>query len=679
MRTDAVIDEIKQRLDIVEVIGRSVALKKAGRSYKGFCPFHHNTHTEALMVFPHTGTWHCFGACGTGGDIFSFVQKREGLGFREALELLAREAGIELAPQNQAQAEAQSRREQLREVAAAAARLFHEWLHQRADAAHCRDYLARRGVADETVARFALGYAPNSWDALLGALGPAGRGFQPDDLAAVGLIKPNDSGGFYDAFRHRLIFPIRDVRGRVIGFGGRALSDEQIPKYLNSPQTELFDKGRTLYALDLAREAIRREDRTVIVEGYMDAIAAHQAGFTNVVASLGTALTPDQIRLLKRFSANLTLALDADDAGSAATRRGIATARESLDRQSVAMIREGGLVRQGFELASDLRILALPAGYDPDDLIKEAPERWATLVAQAKPVVEYLFESTIAGLNLDDPLEKRRAAEELLPVVAEIGDVIARSHYLQRLARLLRVDERDLATQMVALSRTATIPRRPPPASTTRRTPTPFADEPPPFDDDGFFPDEEDPFGGTAPTATTRHAPAVPPRPLGTEEWLLFLLMQRPETLHDAIAAGLAASDWVVTQNRALFEALLATPPESALALDEWAEELDATLVAHLRQILHYYSRTPPIPDGLWARAFQDALDKVKLHADRRAAQRLHFLINEMAMLPPAERDSAQLQAAHLELKAVSHRILQRERAILARTESAKLRETLGS
>lgn len=672
MRSDAVIDEIKQRLDIVEVIGRYVPLKKAGRSYKGFCPFHHNTRTEALMVFPHTGTWHCFGACGTGGDIFTFVQKREGLSFPETLKLLAQQAGIELEPQNEAAAAAQARRDRLRSVLAAAAQQFHEWLLQAPEGQHCRAYLEQRGVNAEAIQQFQLGCAFNSWERLFVTLGPAGRGYSVDDLAAVGLIKERDTGGWYDAFRDRLIFPIRDVRGRVIGFGGRALADDQVPKYLNSPQTELFDKSKTLYALDLAKEEIRRQERALIVEGYMDAIAAHQAGLRNVVASLGTALTPDQIRLLKRFTQNLTLALDADAAGSEATRRGVATARDALDRRPVAVLRGQGLLRREYELTGDLRILALPEGYDPDELIKEDPARWHRLVSKAKPVVDYLFDATLDGLNLENPRDKTLAARELLPVIAELGDVVVRNHYLQRLARLLRVDERTLASEMVALTRAT--PARPP-AHRRHQPPESFGGPP----DEEFYPDEEDPFagdGGRTPVA--RRDPDAWSRPLGPQEWLLYLLIQHQHLLKSAIEQGLQPEDWQQTQNRELFEALRQHAPYTGSAVEELVEELDPTLAATLGRILASYEGRPPLPVEALEAELQDALDKVKIAADQAAARQLHYLIDDLQSAG-AEADQNELKQLLVEYGRINQRILRRQRALYARTDAAKLQATLGT
>jgi DNA primase len=322
----SIIEEIKSKLDIVDIISETVTLKKAGKNYTGFCPFHPNTKTPSFVVFPETQSWRCFGACADGGDALSFVMKREGYDFREALEALAKRAGIQLQsvitqPDGQDQ-----QRQKLIELNAAAAAYFHRLLTSSPAGAKVRDYLAQRQLTAETIATFQLGYALDEWDALKKVF--MERGYSPEDLLAAGLIVARDDGSpGYDRFRNRLIIPIRSPKGEVIGFGARALEANQLPKYLNSPQTLLFDKSTTVYGLDLARQTIRQDDQVVIVEGYMDVIQAHQQGAKNVVAQMGTALTEAQLKLLKRLTRNFVLALDADAAGNAATLRGINTAR----------------------------------------------------------------------------------------------------------------------------------------------------------------------------------------------------------------------------------------------------------------------------------------------------------------------------------------------------------------
>jgi len=462
------VDEVKSRLDIVDVISDYVELRKSGRNYSALCPFH-SEKTPSFFVFPETQTWHCFGACGEGGDVFTFIMKRENLSFGEALRLLARRAGVELEPLTPEQARAAAQRERLREVMSAAATYYHNQLLHSPAGEEARAYLRRRELTVETVERFQLGYAPDKWEALKGHL--LGRGYALADLVAAGLVVEREDGsGSYDRFRHRLMIPIRDSRGQVIAFGGRVLREEDVPKYLNSPQTPIFDKSATLFGLDLARETIRRRDQAVIVEGYMDVLQAHQHGFTNVVASMGTSLTEDQLRSLTRLTTNLVLALDADAAGARATLRGLEMAREALGREMVPVITPQGLVRYEGRLQVALHITILPQGQDPDDVIRADPARWSQLVDAALPVLDYYFQALTADLDLGSPKGKAEAVRRLAPILNEIGDPVEREHYLQRLARMVRVDERTLAHQIAAARPRGRRPSAPP---SLEETPSP--------------------------------------------------------------------------------------------------------------------------------------------------------------------------------------------------------------
>ena len=352
----SVVDQVKERLDIVEIISAYLPLTKAGHNYKALCPFH-SEKTPSFVVFPDSQSWHCFGACGTGGDIFTFVQKRENLGFAEALRILAQKAGVELKPRSEQESADEQRRDKLGEISEAAARYFHKLLlnsdNRQADVA--RAYLDRRGLNEETINNFQLGYALDSWQALSGYL--LGRGYQRQDLAAAGLIIERDDGRYYDRFRGRLIIPIRDIRGRVIAFGGRTLDPEGVPKYLNSPQTLLFDKSSTLYGLDMAKGAIRAAGHVVIVEGYMDVLQAHQHGLANIVAQMGTALTETQLKQLSRFTRSFILALDPDTAGNRATLRGLAVARETLARKAVPVPTSRGRLHYESKLDAEQHII----------------------------------------------------------------------------------------------------------------------------------------------------------------------------------------------------------------------------------------------------------------------------------------------------------------------------------
>ena len=437
----SVVDEVKQRTDIVDLVGQYVHLQRAGRNFKALCPFH-TERTPSFIVFPERQSWHCFGACGSGGDVFTFFMKRENVEFGEALRLLAERAGVALG--GRSDPEEDTRRQRLREANQAAAQYFHQALLSSSAGQPAREYLASRGLDEATIEGFQLGYSLPAWDTLKGHL--TGQGFSEEELLTAGLLVEGERGG-YDRFRGRLMFPIRDERGRVAGFGARAL-DESEPKYLNTPQTPIFDKGAILYALERAKEEIRRQELAVIVEGYMDVIAAHQHGLRNVVASMGTSLTERQVNLLKRYTRNLALALDADVAGSEATLRGIQVAADALDKTSVPVPDWRGVIRYQDALAADIRVISLPAGRDPDDVIRSDPEDWRRLAAEAKPVLDHLFEAVTARLDMSQPRERSRAVSELLPLVGAVSDQVVRAHYLQRLARLAQVDEEALRLQL---------------------------------------------------------------------------------------------------------------------------------------------------------------------------------------------------------------------------------------
>lgn len=452
-----VTDEIKRRLDILEVLGPYVQLKRTGRSYKGLCPFH-SEKTPSFIVFPESQNWRCFG-CGRGGDIFNFIMEREGWEFREALEFLAGKAGVELAPRTPAQQQQDQTEERLLGLISEAAAFYHRSLLESPAATHARAYAVGRGFSENTLAAFQFGYAPNSYEAIQKALMPIG--YSQQDLIDAGLLVQRDDGRVYDRFRDRLLIPIQDPRGRIVGFGGRVLSKDAQPKYLNSPQSAVFDKSRLLFGFSQARRSIREKGRAVIVEGYMDAIQAHQAGFTDVVAQMGTAFTESQLRLLAPLANRLVLALDPDSAGQMATDRG----REVIERFSQQAAQEAaaggeaegalisaefsveGILRYQSRLSFDIRVAILPDGMDPDDLIRENPQAWADLVEGALPIVEYVIQQEIAGRNVHDPGVKAEIVGRITPLINELPDAVTRTHYRQRLARLLRLDERALLPQ----------------------------------------------------------------------------------------------------------------------------------------------------------------------------------------------------------------------------------------
>ena len=418
----SVIDEVKQKIDIVDVVGQYVRLTKSGRTLRGLCPFHSEKH-PSFFVYPEQQSWHCFGACNTGGDVFSFVMKKEGIDFGETLRLLAQKAGVTLSTKSEPKAK---EKERLYQVNQAAAQYFHDLLLQSPESEKARSYVASRGLSIKTVTEFQLGVSPNKWEALKQHL--LDIGYTEAELSVAGLVIESEGGGTHDRFRNRLMFPICDIRGRVIGFGARAL-DDSMPKYLNSPETPIFDKSGSLYGINLAKAAIRKQEMVVIVEGYMDVITAHQNGFDNVVASMGTAVTEKQVNTIKRLTKNMDFALDADEAGEEAMLRGV-----------------------GYEntLDAEVKVITLPDGKDPDDVIKEDADTWRNLLEKALPIVDYNFIKVAAAVDLKTPTGKTIAAKELLRIIAKIKNDTRRDHYLRKLSELTETTYKELES---ALSR----------------------------------------------------------------------------------------------------------------------------------------------------------------------------------------------------------------------------------
>ncbi len=406
----SVIDEVKQRTDIVDIVGQYVSLKKSGRNLSGLCPFHSEKH-PSFFVYPEQQSWHCFG-CNTGGDVLSFVMKKESTDFGDALRLLAQRAGVTI-PSRFEREEGKGERERLYQVNEAAAQYFHNSLLTSPTGEKAQSYVANRGFSAKTVADFQLGFSLNSWEALKQYL--LERGYTESELLTAGLVLEAEDGKTHDRFRNKLMFPILDSRGHVIGFGARVL-DDSLPKYVNSPQTPVFDKSSSLYGINLAAAGIRQQDMAVIVEGYMDVITAHQNGFNNVVASMGTSVTEKQVSSLKKLTKNTILALDADAAGEEAMLRGV-----------------------GYEntIGAEVRVVILPESKDPDDVIKENAKLWQKLTEDALPIVDYTFNVVTAKLDLTTARDKSLAADKLLPLIAAIKDNIRRDHYLQKLTKLI--------------------------------------------------------------------------------------------------------------------------------------------------------------------------------------------------------------------------------------------------
>ena len=439
------IDEVKDRLDVVEVVSSYLQLNKSGRNYKALCPFH-SEKTPSFVVFPDSQRWHCFGACNEGGDVFNFVMKMEGWDFHTALEELARQAGVELKPRTPAQEEAAEEADHLRGLLSAAARYYRQILASAPEAERARRYVESRGFSDKTVEAFLLGYSLPEWEGARNHL--TEQGYSVEDLLKGGLVIERESGGTYDRFRDRLMIPIRDGRGRVIGFGARTLDPDGVPKYLNSPKTSLFDKSRTLFGLDMAKRAIRRQDRVVIAEGYMDVMQAHQAGHKNMVAQMGTALTEAQLKQLQRYSKRIVLALDPDVAGVQATLHGVEVARDSLEKEWEPVFEPRGLMGYEGRLGVEMRVLQLPNGQDPDDVIRQNPEKWPELVEEAVPVVDFYLQLLMEDVDLEDTKAKARVVDELLPVLRAVTNPVEREDYVQKIARSLRVDERAVLARL---------------------------------------------------------------------------------------------------------------------------------------------------------------------------------------------------------------------------------------
>jgi DNA primase len=505
----SVIDEIKARLDIVDLVSESVQLRRTGKNYSGFCPFHPNQRTPAFAVFPDSGTWRCFGQCNEGGDIFKFVMKKEGWDFPEALRYLADRAGVQLhVPTEQEKFEAEEH-DNLRALLEEAVTFYRHQLFNTPAGKQALDYLTqKRGLNLQTLETFGIGYAPNAWDAALNYF--VAKGYSAADLLAAGLVTEREPGksqpgatqkaNVYDRFRHRVMFPIREANGRITGFGARIINPEDLPKFLNSPQTVLFDKGHLLYGLDLARKAIRVQDQAVIVEGYLDVIALHQAGFANVVSPMGTALTEQQLYLLKRYSKRIVLALDPDAAGNQATLRGLQVARQAMDREQDPVFDARGLLGHEARLQADIRVTTLPPGLDPDEVVGRDPQEWERIVADARPVVIHVMEALAVDRDLDDPKVKNEIAAQVLPLIEDVPSAIERDTYRQRLARLLRVNE-------AALLEIGPAPRRTRPAS---RRPAPR-------------PGEQRPVPSQAPARMSSYA---------LEAYCLGILLRRPDLLY---------------------------------------------------------------------------------------------------------------------------------------------------
>ncbi|HET7830081.1 MAG TPA: DNA primase [Candidatus Limnocylindrales bacterium] len=631
-----VVAEIKGRLPVADVVGETVQLKKAGTTLKGLCPFH-GEKTPSFVVTPARDTWHCFG-CGKHGDIFTFVMERDGLAFPEALAQLAGRAGVELDERTKRE---DARNARLREVMEAAIAFYHAVLMKSKAGEPALAYLRDRGFTDETIEKHQLGWAPGGWDTLVRQLATK-RQVTAGELVEVGLASPRQrGGGVYDRFRERVIFPIRDQNGHAVGLGGRILGKEgeggidRGPKYLNSPATPLFDKSRTLYLIDRAKSSIRKSGQAVIVEGYTDALMAHQAGFDTVVASLGTALTPQQVALLTRYAKRIALAYDVDAAGEKAGTFG-ATALEELIRQLAPD-------DSGVEL-DDVRVVRLPEGKDPDEVVRDNPDEWREGVRTARPIVDHLIDVHARAHDLRTPGGQARFVDAVLPIIRNLPNPVLRDAYLQRVRQVSGVEERTLLEAMHRRQLREADPR-----------------------------DGRERFSAAA---VVRAADALPVNDIlrgvsRTEQELLRLVLLVPET-HDAVLDGLGPDRLPSQVARELYRAIVIArerdehgvrPPYALSAildgLDEESRALGQALV----------SRAGPDPRELSDRALgyeierlilelddadwqersswnRDAMGEAERDADRDSIERLTLerrLLNEQRRSLDRRRDQTRL------------------------------------
>ena len=547
-------EEIKDRLSLVDTVSKRVDLRKTGRTLTGLCPFH-SEKTPSFVVFPENNSYHCFG-CGAHGDIFTFVMRTENQEFVEALRDLARQAGIQLPSRSRNKGEVE-RHTRLVEINEMALQFFQGRLWGKGGKP-ALSYLRDRGLRDRTIEGAQLGWAPDSWDALGKHLGE--RGIEEKDRIEVGLAGRRDSGGTYDRFRGRIIFPIRNQAGQVLGFGGRNLGDEH-PKYLNSPETPIFSKGACLYLIDSAVPSIRERDEIVIVEGYMDALVAHQHDHLNVVATLGTALTEPQLRIVKRFTSNLVLALDADTAGELATTRGLERAREVFGVEKMVPTSRG-LMRMERQLKANLRIASLPAGSDPAELIGEDVEAWRKLIDEAKPIVEFYIERGLAGSDSGSSREVSQAVRDLLPILSEVTDRFEQEKHLQVISGRTGIGRHLIRSELAKTNlRDGTRPTRRPSRATNR------------------------PIDAGAGSQGSQHS-----------AYLIATVLQQPDLVRE-LPAELDPSELDSPIAQELLTRLIdALAADEWSGLDDWQESLDEPLRAFVQEAIERWpvDRTMP-------------------------------------------------------------------------------------
>ncbi len=640
------IDDIKSRIDIVDLIGETVKLRRTGKNYSGLCPFH-NEKTPSFIVSPDRQTWRCFGQCNEGGDIFRFVMKKEGLDFKEALQAMAERAGVKLEAYKAEKPQEKEAHERLRGLLEEAVTFYRHHLSTPAGK-FALDYIhEKRHLSDPIIEAFGLGYAPPGWDSALKHF--TGKGYTEKELLDVGLIivheGEEESGSAerrrtFDRFRNRLMIPIRDENGKMTGFGARILDPKDFPKFMNSPETPLFSKSRLLYGLDRARKPIRAADQAVIVEGYLDVIAVHQAGYENVVSPMGTALTEDQLRLLKRFSRRIVLALDPDAAGQKAVLSGLEAARQSLDHADELRFDARGLLRHEARLQADLRVASMPDGLDPDEIVQRDPQQWKGLIENAQPIVVHVMGALAAGRDLEDARVKSEIAGQVLPLIEDLPNPVERDTYRQRLARFLKVDERSLVGAQAAWKT-----RRP----RLRVENAPREQEAP------------------AAPATTR---IFPSRLI--EAHILSLLYVRPDllfrldrALQEAGLGRMAPEDFGYTDHQVLFRLVRQSLEQDVHDPDQYLRQNLPPALANLAdELIAQAGELDPVDDRLLEDMFRGVV-KIRHTALNESVNQLRFL-----------QEEAQ-QSGDNDLRAASYRDMVQQHTMLLRSlDQAQIKQT---
>ncbi len=594
------VDDIRARLDIVDVVSGYIALQKAGRSFKAPCPFH-TERTPSFIVNPERQSWHCFGACSTGGDAFSFVMRHQNVEFGEALRILAQKAGVELSQTGRQDSD---KRDRLHRINGHAATWYQERLKSPEGAA-AMDYLRQRGVSPEMIEAFQLGYSPNSWEGLKTYL--AQMGAPEVDAVEAGLIYRRDEDGrTWDFFRDRLMFPIHDRQGNVIGFGGRQLTEPAPdapgynPKYINTSATPIFDKRNSLYAIHRAHSAIRESNTGIIVEGYMDVIAAHQHGYTNVVASMGTALTESQVGQLKSLATNFVLALDPDTAGQEATLRSLEASWKVIGIQSASRGRSQGVLYQRDPIT--LSIAALPDGKDPDDLIRHDPDEWERLTREAPPLMSYLIPAIASRFDTSTGHGKTQVVEAIYPLIAATENPFDRQRYEQDLANTL-----DVTIEALRAAR----PRATAPSRAARRRA---------YDQSAAQSPDRRQVTVSALSSNREHV---------REDHMLCLLLNRPhlrENLHEFSPEYLSSS-----ANREIFTRWL-----ECADIDELQESLDEPLLSHLQSLTE--NDILPMDRAEGEKALEQCMQRMKR---RHLLELQHTLLATIDNTTPPPRELA--------------------------------------